>query len=438
MTTFTELAKAMQVLLTTTADQCARSIGFIKRQRKLTGSRFAQAIVFTMMAHRLPTQSQRLKHAANVGLSLSRQGLEKRLDGSAAAFLRELLRDAVTQAVSTPVAIPVLARFTAVHVLDSSIVALPDALAEEFRGGQSGTTEGPKAAMKLTLGLDLKTGALCGPELSDGRSADLNAELARAAPPRGGLGIADLNYFDTAKFARWQEAGAFFLSRLKVRTAVYDPKGHRLHVPQVLQAAGDEAIDRDVLLGCRERLPCRLLAQRVPAEVAALRRKRLLDKGKRRGDRASALALALCDWTILLTNVPRELLSVDEAVVMGRMRWQIELIFKLWKSGGGIATWRTGQPRVALCEVYGKLLAQVVCHWVIVVGAWSRCDRSLTKAAEIVRSMAMGLGAAVRCVESLSHLLQHVQQIMAIAARMDKRKQAPNAHDLLLALDPGP
>jgi len=431
MTTFTELATAMQDLLTTKADDLARQTGFIRRQRKISGSCFAQTIVFTMMAHSRPTQSQRLKNAANVGLNVSRQALDKRLDAKGAEFLRELLRVAVTKAVAVPVAIPVLARFTALNVLDSSIVALPDELADCFQGGRSGTTEGPKAAMKLTVGLDLKTGALCGPELADGRSADLSAELAQAAPPRGGLGIADLNYFDTAKFARWDAAGAYFLSRLKVRTAVYDPGGHRLDVLKVLQAAGDGDVDRDVRLGSQQRVPCRLIARRVPADVAALRRKRLSDKSQRRGDRVSELALALCDWTILLTNVGRELLSVEEAMVLGRMRWQIELIFKLWKSGGGIAEWRTGNPRAALCEVYGKLLAQVVRHWVIVVGAWSRCDRSLTKAADVVRSMAMSLGAAVRSVPALRRLLQHIQQIMEVAARMDKRSRSHPGHTIV-------
>jgi hypothetical protein len=437
MTTFTDLAQTMQDLLTSTADDLARQTGFIKRQRKITGSRFAQAIVFTMMAHRQPTQSQRLKHAANVGLNLSRQGLDKRLDEEGAAFLRELLRRAVAQAVSVPAAIPVRARFTAVHVLDSSIVALPDALAERFPGGRSGTTKGPKAAVKLTVGLDLKSGTLCGPELADGRSADLNADLAQATPPRGGVAIADLNYFDTAKFARWEQAGAYFLSRLKVRTAVYDPAGPRLDVLRLLQEAGSRDLDREVHLGCAQRVPCRLIARGVPAAVAELRRQRLYAKSKRRGDRVSPLALALCEWTILLTNAPQGLLSVEAAVVLARMRWQIELVFKLWKSHGGIATWRTGQPIAALCEVYGKLLAQVIRHWVIVVGAWSRCDRSLVKAAAVVQSLAMSLAMALPSVRKLSRLLHHIRQIVQIAAGMDTRKTAPNAHDLLRSLDPG-
>lgn len=424
--------------MTTKADDLAREVGFIKRRRKITGSGFAQAIVFGMMAHRRPTRGQRHKSAVNVGVNVSRQALDKRFNDKGAQFLRGLLGAAVTRAVAVPVAIPLLARFTVVNVLDSSVVALPDELVDHFRGGRSGTTGGPKAAMKLTLGLDLNGGALCGPELADGRSADLSAECARATPPRGGLEIADLNYFDTAKFASWNGAGAYFLSRLKVRTAVYSPKGRRLDVLKVLRAAGGGDVDLDVELGSRQRVPCRLLARRVPADVAARRRKRLLDKSRRRGDKASELALALCDWTILLTNVPRESLTVDEAVVLARMRWQIELVFKLWKSGGGIAEWRTSDPRAALCEIYGKLLAQVVRHWVIVVGAWSRSDRSLTKAAEVVQSMAMSLGAAVRSVTKLGRLLRHIRQIMEITARMDKRKKAPNALDLMISLDPGP
>jgi hypothetical protein len=36
----------------------------------------------------------------------------------------------------------------------------------------------------------------------------------------------------------------------------------------------------------------------------------------------------LARWTILVSNVPRELLSVTEAMELTRLRWQIELVFK--------------------------------------------------------------------------------------------------------------
>jgi hypothetical protein len=428
----------MQALLTTTADELARSCGFVRRQRKVTGANFAQTVIFTAMAGAEATESRLHYTAAAIGLNASRQALDKRFDARGAEFLRQLLRAAVAEMVASPVTIPLLRRFTSVEVLDSSIVALADELAGLYRGGRSGTTTGAKAAVKLTVGLDLKSGTLRGPELSAGRAADLSAALAEADPPPGGLQLADLNYFSLRKFARWQGCGAYWLSRLKSGPTVFDMRRRRIDLVAALQAAGAADVDLDVELGTEQRLACRLIARRVPAAVAAQRRRRLLDKSKRRGDRPSALSLALCDWTILVTNVPRGWLNVEEAVALARMRWQIELIFKLWKSRGGIDEWRSGKPHSALCELYGKLLAQVIRHWVIVVGAWSRRDRSLTKAAEVVGTLAMSLVTAMGSVRRLCGVLSHARQIMEVAARMEKRRTTPNAHDVILCLDHGP
>jgi hypothetical protein len=197
-------------------------------------------------------------------------------------------------------------------------------------------------------------------------------------------------------------------------------------------------VDRDVVLGSQRRMACRLIARRVPAAVATQRRQRLLDKSQRRGDRPSALSLALCEWTILVTNVPRDLLNVEEAIALARMRWQIELIFKLWKSHGGVDQWCGDDPDSVLCQVYGKLLAQVVQHWVIVAGAWSLADRSLTKAARVVRDLAPGFAAAMFSVTRLRGVLSHARTLMQIVARMERRKKRPSAHEMILCLDPGP
>lgn len=440
MTYLTKLAQTLQDLLTTKADALASQCGFVQRKRKVSGANFAQTVVFTALADSEPTKSRFQVIAAAVGLNASRQALDKRFNARGAEFLRELLQVAVAEVVATPVALPLLRRFTAVEVLDSSVVALPDELADLYRGGRSGRgpTTGPKASVKLTVGLDLKTGQLRGPELSDGRSGDLKAALAEAAPPLGGVQLADLNYFGLTKFARWQERGAYWLSRLKSGPKVSDERGRRIDLVSYLRAAGPADVDVTIRLGSQQRLACRLIARPVPAEVAALRRRRLLDKCADRGNRPSALSLALCDWTILVTNVPRELLSVEEAVALARMRWQIELIFKLWKSRGGIDVFGSRQPQSALCEVYGKLLAQVVRHWVMVVGAWSQRDRSLTKAAAIVGLLAMSLARAIRCVRRLRGVLSQARQLMAIAARMEKHGAAPNAHDVIFCLDPAP
>ena len=81
----------------------------------------------------------------------------------------------------------------------------------------------------------------------------------------------------------------------------------------------------------------------------------------------------------------RALLSLEEALEIGRARWQIELLFKLWKSEGRIDESTSQKPYRVLCELYAKLVAMVVQHWVLLVSGWEHVDRSLVKMAQTVR-----------------------------------------------------
>jgi hypothetical protein len=54
---------------------------------------------------------------------------------------------------------------------------------------------------------------------------------------------------------------------------------------------------------------------------------------EQKGREPSAERLAWCDWTILVTNVPVELMTPEEVVVLYRARWQVELLFNLNRGG---------------------------------------------------------------------------------------------------------
>jgi hypothetical protein len=142
-------------------------------------------------------------------------------------------------------------------------------------------------------------------------------------------------------------------------------------------------------LGETQRQPARLLAGRVPPAVAAERRRRLRATARKKGRTVRARRLAVAAWTMLVTNVPAERLTVREALVLGRARWHIELLFKLWKSQGRVDESRSLKPWRILCEVYAKLLAMVVQHWLFLVSCWAYPHRSLTKAAQTVQKHAL-------------------------------------------------
>ena len=394
--------------------------------------------MFSFLCDSDATSSRIQTTAAAVGLGVARQSFEERYTPECAEFLKGLLAVATSKMVDSQVAIPLFDRFTAVEVLDSSIVALPDELSEVFRGGKSGSTKTAKASLKITVGLDLKTGSLRGPELADGRAADLSALLAQAEPPRGSLQLADLSYFSLEKFARWGQAGAYWMSRLKLHTAVYDSCGRRMDLLKTLRVAKDSDLDIEVRIGTKDRLACRLIARKVAADVAEKRRQRLRDDAKRRNEPISELALEIADWTVIVTNLSRNLLDVEEAMLFARLRWQIELIFKLWKSHGGIDEWSTSRPYKALCTVYAKLLAMVVEHWTIVTGCWKVTDRSPTKAARVVGALALSLAFAIHSVKRLREVLKHATELMRVACRMEHHKRSPNAYDRILCFGTEP
>jgi hypothetical protein len=71
----------------------------------------------------------------------------------------------------------------------------------------------------------------------------------------------------------------------------------------------------------------RRLVLRVPEEVAKLRRTDLEADARRHGQPVRERAWKLADWTILLTDVPANLLSVQEALVLLRERWHREMLY---------------------------------------------------------------------------------------------------------------
>lgn len=432
MPSIPQVATAMETVLTEQAHALARETGFIQRERALTGAQFVQTLVFGWLANPDATYAELVDQAAQLGATITAQGLSDRFGPAAAALLEQVLAAAVGHLIAAdPVAIPLLNRFSAVLVQDSTVISLPDALADTFRGCGGNRGQGA-AALKALLRLDLRTGRLEGPLLQDGRAADRAVEFA-ARPPEDALVIRDLGFFQLADLKRAAADGRQWLSRLKPQTALFLPTGERVDLVALLQARGAVPLDSMVTLGVAERVPCRFLAVPVAQSVCDQRRRRLQREARRKGRTASAEQVILCGWTLIVTTLPVERLSLQEALVLLRIRWQIELLFKLWKSHGRIDTSRGRRPLRVLSEVYAKLIGMIVQHWLLLTGCWHAPDRSLPKAAKLVRQFAQRLANALHAGgRSLRRVLTQVHTRLVQAGRQTIRHNAPNAYQLLL------
>jgi hypothetical protein len=430
-TTLPGLATELQTLFTTTAREAAQASQFIIRKRVLDGPSFVQGLVFGWLANPHATLEELAHSVAGAGAALSPQALQQRFTPTAAECLRHVLADAVKRVIGTqPRSTSLLQRFQGVYLLDSTTIPLPAALATLWRGC-GGTAGTGRAALKVQVRWELTSGTLDGVGWSEGRAADAKAELASSALPAGALRIADLGYFDLGALAQYTQGGVLWLTRIAPGTRVV-VAGRRWELGAYLKHVGTDRVDRDVQLGTEEQVPCRLVAVRVPDHVAAHRRQQVRRKAGKSGHRLSAQRLALCAWTVVATNIPPAQATLDEVLILLRVRWQLELLFKSWKSSGvGLDESSSAKAWRVLCEVYAKLLGAVVRQWVVAVnGAGGPCA-SVIRSGRVVQRCARELIGAFSCPTRMVETLAHIKRVLGWLKPVNKRKKRLATHQTL-------
>lgn len=439
MNILAQISQSMQVVLKETANDIARKTGFIKRQRKITGSHFVQTLVFGWLSNPDSTIEELAQTAATMGVSISSQGLDKRFTPDAAGFLKQVLEKAIVTIVeSDPVAIPLLNRFNGVFIQDSSTITLPDCLAVIWSGCGGSSDKNTSSSVKAQILLDLNRGKLMGPYLQSGKEHDQSLQIedfTLEKLPSGCVRMTDLGYFSLADFSDMNSKGIYWLSRLKSQCCLFTDDGKQWDLLELLEKHCFDMMDMDVLLGVKERIPCRILAFKVSAEVANERRRKLKATARRKQKPVSSKSLSLANWSVFCTNIPTELLSVQESIVLMRTRWQIELIFKLWKSQGRIDEWRSEKPFRILCELYAKLLVMIIQHWLLLTG-WQYPDRSLFKSVKTIRKHAVSLliAFASGVKEDMTKALKTIAYCLSCGCRINKRKTILHTYQLLLEI----
>lgn len=435
MRTLPQLTESIKTVLTQVADEAAHATGFVQRESKLDGATFVQTLTFGWLSDPAASLAALTQTTATLGVTITPQGLEQRFTAAGAHLLERVLASAVQQVAQTePAALPLLQRFNGVYLLDSTQIALPSQLAAQWPGSGGGhaPSEG-QASLKLQVKFNFSSGELQGPFLQAGRSSDRHSPTQHEALPPGALRLADLGYFSLDVLQEAAAQGAYWLTRVMARTRWFDAGGREWDLPHWLAGQTAGIVDCPMRLGAHAQLSCRLIALCVPAAVARARRRQLRKEARRRGQTVSQERLRLAGWTIFVTNLPPEQLSWQEAWVLARLRWQIELLFKLWKAQGRVDESRSEKPWRILCEVYAKMLGLLVQHWIVLTSVWLRPDRSLVKAGQTIRAHALHLASAfAQGSQALCRALRIVQRCIASGCRVNRRKTHPSAFQLWL------
>lgn len=354
-----------QFFSTETLERTARRTGFVKRASKISGKLFLALITFGAWSPPKTTLAQLAAKVPELAgqVEVSPEAMHQRMNRRALAFLQDLLRQALAQVrpLASGREAELFREFSKVYLADSTGFGLPASLAQQLPGaGGSGAPGGAK----IQAVWDYKNSvfghfALPPWTVPDNKYVDKVVALAQA----GVLLLFALGSFKLAAFARIAQQGAYVLSRLNHQTHVFAAQAggeQPLELPRLLRTVPEACSEMSVWLGAKERVPTRLIAYRLPASVVNARRRSARAPAKTKGDTPSKAHLALLAWNLFVTNVPPTMWATETIGFGYPLRWQIELIFKAWKSHLHLATLPTTTATPTLCYLYGRMLLVMI------------------------------------------------------------------------------
>ena len=297
-----------------------------------------------------------------LGVDVSKQGVANRFNLYAVSFFKQVLNGLIDTISGLHSAHKqgALDTFTNVYLQDSTNLKLPKHLADAYPGAKNQSGK-ENAGMKIQATFNVKSEQMADFGLSAFTRTDQAAskDICDLVQPKD-LVIRDCGYFVLSVFERLSHMGAFFLSRLKNNVAIYWPdSGQRLNLLALLKK--QPFLDIDVLIGCKQQLPVRLVAVPVPDHIANERRRKAKNNRDHRL-KPSKESLALLGWQIFITNVGR---SVWDPLMMCKLyaiRWRIEIIFKAWKSHLSLASIPQGSKNELDVYIYSQLLNITIFH----------------------------------------------------------------------------
>lgn len=262
------------------------------------------------------------------GGSVSKQSLYERLNAGASVFAKQLLQHAMNKQIDKVRDAGVFSCFKKVILQDSTTLSLPDKLAEYFPGNISRGVQ--KAVARIQCILEIKAMRFLYFTLGGYTQNDQSASrLVDEQINKNDLVIRDMGYFALSSLKTIADKEAYFLSPLRYDVNIYDEQGNYLQLKKLLHAKG--CIDRWVQIGEKQRLTVRLVMIPLPAAKAAERkRKARKDRDKRLNH--SKTYYQWLDYVVFITNVGHQLWTTQQVARAYKVRWQIEIIFKSWKS----------------------------------------------------------------------------------------------------------
>jgi Transposase DDE domain len=249
--------------------------------------------------------------------------------------------------------------------MDSTEFKLPESLSHVFPGFSG---DGTKACAQIQFEYDVLSEKVNHLSIENARVSDKAYASDRLATLRkGDLVLRDLGYYSISSYAEIESRNAFYISRLKPQVTIYEKEGESFKklshggILKRLRAKGKMYLNIPAYIGEDIKHPVRLIANLLDAKAVAQRVKRV----KHRKTKLTKADKTDSQLNLFVTNVPADHCTADELYQLYKIRWQVELIFKTWKSVLKIDKTRKMKADRLKCYLISKLL------WVML--SWEVC-----------------------------------------------------------------
>jgi hypothetical protein len=312
----------------------ARKHHFTQRQSKLSACEFVDTLMFSQLDH----SQVSLQDCCN-DLSQQRQkqyskvALHKRFNQRSVDFLKGVLAEQLAdhpaidhESLWNP--------FNRILIGDSCKFSIPEHLGQDYPGFHG--CRPAKAIMNLQYGFDLKNGHWQYLEFTKATENDqrYSAEILDDIQANDLL-LRDLGFVTQQYLQTIINKKAYFINRMPPTWSAFQKEnGKKINwksINRKIKKYDLGHMEIEVMIG-KENIKSRLVVSVVPLSIYQDRLRKVEKHARSKGVQVSDEYKIRCRLNAFVTNIPKELLAHDNVSKVYRTRWQIELVFKTWKS----------------------------------------------------------------------------------------------------------
>ncbi len=358
----------------------ARQVGFVQRSNKYQADELmALCVWFSQEVARTSLTQLCSRLEASTGVLMSPEGLNQRFNPAAVAFLREVFTLLLTQKLCATQSLSsrILSTFERIRILDATVFQLPDSFSTDYQGsGGSSNTAG----VKIQLEYDLLSGQFLNVQLGPGKNNDKTyGTTCLESVEAGDLCLRDLGYFDLQDLQAIHGKEAYYISRLKLNTRIYiknpEPEYFKngtlkkqteyiqldmAHIMKELEP-GETMEILEAYIGQIQKLPTRVIIHRLTNDQTETRLKNQAVREKKKGIVMRDKSKQLMGINVYITNTLPKEVPTTYVHSLYSLRWQIEILFKTWKSFFEIDECKTIKKERLECHLYGQLIGILLC-----------------------------------------------------------------------------